>query len=43
VLSPNGETQLVVQIDEKNLGLIWIGEKALVSTDAYPKEDFPHD
>jgi HlyD family secretion protein len=39
-LSPNGDTQLVVQIDEKNLGLIAIGQKALASADAFPKETF---
>ncbi len=39
-LSPSGDTQLVVQIDEKNLGLIALGQKALASTDAYPKETF---
>lgn len=39
-LSPAGEVQLVVQIDEKNLGLIAIGQKALASADAYPKDSF---
>ncbi len=39
-LSPTGDTQLVVQIDEKNLGLIAIGQKALASADAFPKETF---
>lgn len=39
-LSPTGDTQLVVQIDEKNLGLISVGEKALASADAFPKESF---
>lgn len=39
-LSPLGDVQLVVQIDEKNLGLITTGQKALVSADAYPKETF---
>jgi HlyD family secretion protein len=39
-LSPAGETQLVVQIDEKNLALVALGQKALVSADAYPKEIF---
>lgn len=41
VLSPDGEIQLVVQIDEKNLSLIGIGQKALGSADAYAKETFP--
>jgi len=40
VLSPSGETQLVVQIDEKNYGLIKLGQKAVVSADAYPKDNF---
>ncbi len=41
VLSPGGETQLVVQIDEKNLQLLTLGLTALASADAYPKERFP--
>ncbi len=40
VLSPSGDIQLQVQIDEKNLGLIAVGQKALASTDAYPGESF---
>ncbi len=40
-LSPFGKTQLVVLIDEKNLGLLALGQKALASADAYPKERFP--
>lgn len=40
-LSPSGETQLVVQVDEKNLGLISIGQKALASADAYAQQSFP--
>ena len=36
-LSPTGDTQLVVQIDEKNLGLLAIGQKAMASADAFPK------
>jgi HlyD family secretion protein len=35
-LSPSGETQLVVQIDEKNLPLVEVGRPALASADAYP-------
>ncbi|HET9469895.1 MAG TPA: efflux RND transporter periplasmic adaptor subunit [Usitatibacter sp.] len=41
VLSPAGATQLVVQIDEKNLNLLALGEAALASADAYPAERFP--
>jgi HlyD family secretion protein len=40
VLAPAGETQIVVQIDEKNLSQLKIGQKALVSADAYPRERF---
>ena len=39
-LSPAGDTQLVVQIDEKNLGSLALGQKALASADAFPKETF---
>jgi HlyD family secretion protein len=39
-LSPRGRAQLVVQIDEKNLGLLSLGQKARVSADAYPNERF---
>jgi HlyD family secretion protein len=39
-LSPTGETQLVVQIDEKNLRLIAVGQSALASADAYPAQTF---
>jgi len=40
VLAPSGDTQLVVQIDERNLGLIALGQKALASADAYPDQRF---
>ena len=40
VLSPSGETQLVVQVDEKNLALIALGQPALASADAYPARRF---
>ncbi len=39
-LSPEGSTQLVVQIDEKNLRLIALGQQALASADAYPQQKF---
>ena len=39
-LAPEGETQVVVQIDEKNLAQLRIGQKALGSADAYPRERF---
>ena len=39
-LSPVGRTQLVAQIDEKNLRLLATGQKALASADAYPTQRF---
>jgi HlyD family secretion protein len=39
-LAPAGETQVVVQIDEKNLAQLRIGQKALGSADAFPRERF---
>jgi len=39
-LSPGGETQLVVQIDEKNLQMVRLGLTAIASADAYPKDRF---
>jgi HlyD family secretion protein len=39
-LSPSGATQLVVQIDEKNLSLIHLGQTALASADAYAGSNF---
>jgi HlyD family secretion protein len=41
VLAPAGETQVVVQIDEKNLSQLRLGQSALGSADAYPREKFP--
>ncbi len=40
VLSPTGATQLVVQIDEKNLRYLRVGQRALAQADAYPAERF---
>ena len=40
VLAPAGETQIVVQVDEKNLSQLKLGQKALASADAYPRERF---
>jgi HlyD family secretion protein len=40
VLAPAGEVQLVLQIDERNLGKIALGQKAVASADAYPNERF---
>jgi HlyD family secretion protein len=39
-LSPHGRSQLVLSIDEKNLHLIALGQKALASADAYPQQKF---
>jgi HlyD family secretion protein len=40
VLSPLGLTQLVVQIDEKNLRFLRLGQTALAQADAYPGQKF---
>jgi HlyD family secretion protein len=39
-LSPAGRTQLVAAVDERNLRLIAVGQKALASADAYPQQKF---
>ena len=40
VLAPSGETQIVLQIDERNLSRLKLGQKALASADAYPEQRF---
>ena len=40
VLAPSGETQIVVQIDERNIGKLRLGQPALASADAYPEKRF---
>ena len=40
VLAPEAETELTVQIDEKNIGLLAQGQTARVSADAYPQQNF---
>ena len=40
VLAPAGETQIVLQIDERNLARLKLGQKALASADAYPEQRF---
>jgi HlyD family secretion protein len=40
VLAPAGETQVVVQMDERHLAQITPGQKALASADAFPGERF---
>jgi multidrug efflux pump subunit AcrA (membrane-fusion protein) len=39
-LSPSGSMQLVIQIDEKNLGLLALGQTAIASADAFPNAQF---
>ena len=39
-LAPLGETQVVVQIDEKNLSQLKLGQQALGSADAFPRGRF---
>ncbi len=39
-LSPAGAVQLVLDVDEKNLRLIALGQKAQVSADAFAQERF---
>jgi len=39
-LSPAGSVQLVLDVDEKNLRLIRLGQKALASADAYAQQNF---
>jgi HlyD family secretion protein len=41
VLSPTGETQLVLEIDERNLAKLKLGQRALASADAYASQKFP--
>jgi HlyD family secretion protein len=40
VLAPAGGVQLVMQIDERNLGKLAVGQPALASADAYPGQRF---
>ncbi len=39
-LAPAGETQIVVQMDERHLAELAVGQKALASADAFPGERF---
>ena len=39
-LAPDGDMHLVLQIDERNLGLLATGQLALASADAYPDRRF---
>jgi len=40
VMSPAGKTQLIVQIDEKNMRYLILGQHARVVADAYPGQRF---
>jgi HlyD family secretion protein len=40
VLSRAGRTEIVAPVDEKNLSLLAVGQKAVVSADAYPERTF---
>lgn len=40
-LAPDGVTELVAQIDERNLALLKLGQTAQASADAYPGQKFP--
>jgi HlyD family secretion protein len=39
-LAADGETQIVLQVDEKNLGRLALGQAASVLADAYPAQSF---
>ena len=41
VLSRNGRTQVTAQVDEKNLGLLRVGQSSIGSADAFPDRSFP--
>ncbi len=40
VLSRPGRTEIIAPVDEKNLALLAVGQKAVVSADAYPERTF---
>lgn len=41
LLSPAGETELVIQLDERNLARVRPGQPAVAAADAYPDRPFP--
>ncbi|MBK1662165.1 efflux RND transporter periplasmic adaptor subunit [Paracraurococcus ruber] len=41
LLSPAGDTELVIQLDERNLARVRPGQAAVVSADAFPDRPFP--
>jgi HlyD family secretion protein len=40
LLAPDGQTQIIVQVDEKNFAQLAMGESAIGSTDAFPDQRF---
>ena len=40
MLSRPGRTEIIAPVDEKNLALLAVGQKAVVSADAYPERTF---
>jgi len=40
VLAPDGETQLLIAVDERNLGKLALAQHAVASADAYPDKKF---
>lgn len=40
VIAPAGQTQVVINVDEKNLAKLAVGQHALVSADAFPGQSF---
>jgi HlyD family secretion protein len=40
VLAPDGDVQLVLAVDERDLGKLALGQKAIASADAYPDQRF---
>jgi len=40
VLSRPGRTEIIAPVDEKNLALLAVGQRAVISADAYPEQTF---
>ena len=41
MLASDGETELMVQPDERNLAFLEVGQPAVAVADAFPREPFP--
>ncbi|HEX7485317.1 MAG TPA: efflux RND transporter periplasmic adaptor subunit [Vicinamibacterales bacterium] len=41
VLAVDGPTLLTIEPDERNLSVIWMGQSAIASADAFPDQSFP--